>query len=252
LKARYGAQDEVGTGLQWPGLSDYGPACTAGALLLKRASSGLYPRVAPSVDRIVLARRAAPPRLQSGSAANGDASLTAGWRGSGSEVRPGLARLVRPALWWRLRVQTQAGQDHLDHRPLKDGRDDLELAGPAGRAVLHTDVEHALEQPRQTDAARPRQGGLDLAFGGNCGLAGRLYLRGRPLGTTSARSLAFAANTAWNLISCSRNRGASAAIRRMNSSGLMTKRVVPSRDGVLRLISSRRATSSCTPARPTA
>jgi hypothetical protein len=32
-------------------------------------------------------------------------------------------------------------QDLLDHRPLEDGRDDLQLRGAAVRAVLHVDVE---------------------------------------------------------------------------------------------------------------
>ncbi len=50
-----------------------------------------------------------------------------------------------------LRVQTQARQDLLDHRPLEDGRDDLELPGAAVWAVLHVDVENALEKPRPAD-----------------------------------------------------------------------------------------------------
>ena len=44
------------------------------------------------------------------------------------------------------------------------------LPGTAGRAELHVDVEHALGQLRPADAAGPRQGGLDLPFGGVCGL----------------------------------------------------------------------------------
>jgi hypothetical protein len=36
-------------------------------------------------------------------------------------------------------------QDLLDHRPLEDGRDDLQFPGAAPRAVLHVDLEKALE-----------------------------------------------------------------------------------------------------------
>jgi hypothetical protein len=41
----------------------------------------------------------------------------------------------------RLRIQPQVGKDLLDHRPLQDRRDDLELAAAAVQAVLHVDVE---------------------------------------------------------------------------------------------------------------
>jgi hypothetical protein len=34
-------------------------------------------------------------------------------------------------------------KDLLDHRPLQDGGDDLELPGAAVRAVLHIDIESA-------------------------------------------------------------------------------------------------------------
>ena len=56
-----------------------------------------------------------------------------------------LPRLARSASGRRLRIQSQVGQDLLDHRSLQDGRDDLELPGAAVGAVLHVDVEHALE-----------------------------------------------------------------------------------------------------------
>jgi hypothetical protein len=39
-------------------------------------------------------------------------------------------------------------QDLLDHRPFQHGGDDLELPAAAVRAVLHVDVECALEEPR--------------------------------------------------------------------------------------------------------
>ena len=89
-----------------------------------------------------------------------------GGRGSGGDV---VSRLARPAPGRRLGIEPQVGEDLLDHRPLEDGRDDLEIAAAAVRAVLHVDVEHALEQPRPADAAGPRLGTLDPAFGGGCG-----------------------------------------------------------------------------------
>ena len=53
--------------------------------------------------------------------------------------------LARPSPGWRLRIQPQMAEDLLDDRSLQDGRDDLELPGAAVGAVLHVDVEHALE-----------------------------------------------------------------------------------------------------------
>jgi hypothetical protein len=64
-----------------------------------------------------------------------------------------------------------------NHRPLEDGRDDLQFPGAAVWAVLHFDVEHALQQPRPADAARPRQDGVDFALGGGCRPGCRLCLR---------------------------------------------------------------------------
>ena len=52
---------------------------------------------------------------------------------------------------------------------------------------------------------------------------------GTSCGTTSARSLALGASTPWKRIKCSRGRGTSAASRCMNSSGDITRCVVPSR-----------------------
>ena len=57
----------------------------------------------------------------------------------------------------------------------QDGRDDLERAGAAVRAVLHVDVEDAFEQPRPADAVRSALNRLGLAFAGNCGLGGPLH-----------------------------------------------------------------------------
>ena len=56
---------------------------------------------------------------------------------------------------------------------------------------------------------------------------------GGPCGTTSERSFAFGASTPWKRIRCSLGRGTSAASRCMNSNGLITRCVVPSRQGVL-------------------
>jgi len=52
-------------------------------------------------------------------------SGTAGAAQAASVVR----RLARPPLWWRLWIQPQVGQDLLDHRPLENGRDDLQFPG---------------------------------------------------------------------------------------------------------------------------
>lgn len=65
---------------------------------------------------------------------------------------------------WRQCIQPQVGQDLLDHRPLQDGRDDLELAAAAVRAVPDVKVDDALEQACQTDALRPGLDRLDVAL----------------------------------------------------------------------------------------
>jgi len=56
-------------------------------------------------------------------------------------VPPGRPHLARPATGRRLRIQSEVGEDLLDHRPLEDGGDDLQLPVAAVRAVLHVDVE---------------------------------------------------------------------------------------------------------------
>ena len=78
-------------------------------------------------------------------------------------VRLGRAHLARPTLGRRLRIQSEMAKDLLDHRPLEDGGDDLQLPAAAVRAVLHVDVEDALEQPRPADAMRPGLNRLCLA-----------------------------------------------------------------------------------------
>jgi len=82
-------------------------------------------------------------------------------------------------------LQSQVPEDPLYHWRLQDGRNDLELA-PVVRAVLHVDLEHALEQPGPTDARRQAMraawlGRRQLRFAG--GLLGAM-------GATSALSLA--------------------------------------------------------------
>jgi hypothetical protein len=64
-----------------------------------------------------------------------------GGRGSGGEV---VSCLARPALGRRLRIQPQVGEKLLDHPPLEDGRDDLQLPGAAVRLELQADVERQL------------------------------------------------------------------------------------------------------------
>ena len=57
-----------------------------------------------------------------------------------------MLRLARLAPGRRRRIQPQVSQDLLDNRPLEDRRDDPEFAAASVRAVLHVDVEDALEQ----------------------------------------------------------------------------------------------------------
>ena len=126
-------------------------------------------------------------------------------------------------------------QNLLDHRPLQDGRDDLQFPAVALRAVPNVDVEHALEQRRPADVASD---GLDRLEFARCGHSGHSSFGDRPVllerrcGTTSERNLAFGAIAPWNLMRCDLGRGTSAASRCMKSSGLITKCVAPSHHGV--------------------
>ena len=106
------------------------------------------------------------------------------------------------------------GEDLLDHWRFQDRRDDLQLAA-AVRAMLHVDLEHALEQP-SPDTNSPVDC-LCLARG---------------LATGQARP--------------ARGRGTSAASRCMNSSGDITRCVVPSRQGVFNLSTTCPAALVCT------
>jgi len=201
-------------------------------------------RVDPDSDGAALTGRATPPRLRFGVAAQGQVFMAAG----AAQVASVLPRLARAAPGRRLRIQPQVGEDLLDDLPLEDGCDDLQFPGAAVRAVLHVDVEDALEKPRPADAVRPgpawtvstSRSATAAASVATCACAGG------PCGTTRGRSFAFGASTPWNRMRCSRGRGTSAASRCMNSSWLMTKCVVPSRHGVLSLRSTCPAALSWT------
>jgi hypothetical protein len=91
-------------------------------------------------------------------------------RSSGSEVQP---RLARPTHGRRLRVQTEASKELLDHPLLQGGGNDLELPSAVVRAARHVDVK-ALEQPQPAGASRPDLGGLGLRLDGYCSIGGRL------------------------------------------------------------------------------
>ncbi|SER45187.1 Uncharacterised protein [Pseudomonas luteola] len=130
-------------------------------------------RVDPDSDGAALTGRATPPRLRFGVAAQGQVFMAAG----AAQVASVLPRLARAAPGRRLRIQPQVGEDLLDDLPLEDGCDDLQFPGAAVRAVLHVDVEDALEKPRPADAVRPGLDSLDFALGNGCSLGGHLCLR---------------------------------------------------------------------------
>lgn len=98
-------------------------------------------------------RQVAQRHLRVGKAARDDVCGVCGGAGA-AQAASVLPRLARPAPGRRLRIQPQVAEDLLDDRSLEDGRDDLELATATVGAVLHVDVEHALEQPRPTDEVR--------------------------------------------------------------------------------------------------
>jgi len=109
-------------------------------------------------------------------------------RGAGSPVRSrlgGLRPLQGLATGRRLRrctrLQSQVREDLLDHRRFQDHRDDLALAA-AVRAVLHVDLEHALEQLGPAQPHRTMVRTARLALRGWRGLRGRLRLLRHYLG----------------------------------------------------------------------
>lgn len=108
-------------------------------------AGGQVPRVAHDSDGGVPRRCASPHRLRSCVAALGRGlreGQRGSGRGSGCQILP---RIARPPSGWWLRIQAQVSQDLLDHRPLKDGRDDLQFPGAAVWAVLRIDVKDTLE-----------------------------------------------------------------------------------------------------------
>ena len=93
--------------------------------------------------------------------ATGDACL---------ELEPRSGRLQQrlPARWRprrRAGLQSEVGEDALDHRRLQDGGDDLQLAA-AVRAVFEVDLEGRLEQPGPTHSHRPAMRTVRLAGSG--------------------------------------------------------------------------------------
>jgi hypothetical protein len=148
----------------------------------------------------------------------------------------------------------------------QDGRNDLQFAATAVGTVLHVDVKAQLQR-RLTCTQLMSQLKTCLSSRAQlmrCGRAWTVWTShsaaesasvagssrsGGPCGTTSPRSLAFGASTPWfahrgaahfaqrsyadtKLMRCRRGCGTRAASRCMNSSGLITGCVVPSRHGV--------------------
>ena len=75
------------------------------------------------------------------------------------------SRLACPHPGRRLQVQPQASQGLLDHQPLEDRRDELELAAAAGQAVQPVDVEDAIERTGPADAVRSNLDALTAESG---------------------------------------------------------------------------------------
>jgi len=113
--------------------------------------------------------------------------------------------------WWRPALQAQVREDLLDHRLLKDRRDDLQLAA-AVRAVRHVDLESAASaktdfcpsyvaaETRSSSLAQLNRTGRWCAqvashSTGSAACAGGSLSWGTTCRTTSARSLALGATT---------------------------------------------------------
>ena len=90
-----------------------------------------------------------------------------------------VSRLQRLTTGWLPRrcpgLQPKMREDLLDHRLLKDRRNDLQLAA-AVRAVLQVKIEHALEQLGPAQTHRLVMHAVRLALGGRRGLGGSLGL----------------------------------------------------------------------------
>ena len=68
----------------------------------------------------------------------------------------GVPRLARPSPGRRSRIQPQVGEDLLDHCPLQDRLDDLELPGAAARAAPSALASHlfaAVDSNRRLEAS---------------------------------------------------------------------------------------------------
>jgi hypothetical protein len=144
----------------------------------------------------------------------------------------------------------------------QDGRDDLQHTA-AVRAVRQVDLEseasaqtnlypsYVVAKTRLSSLAQFSRTGRWCAKFASHSAGGAAWTGGsNSCGTTIARGLALGASTPWfaqrgaahfakrsyadtKRIKCSRGRGTRAASRCMNSSGLITRCVVPSRQGVL-------------------
>ena len=114
----------------------------------------------------------------------------------------------------------------------QDGRDDLELPGAAVRAMLHVDVEDALEQPCPTHAVRPDLHSPDLALGSDNAFGGRLFVRARSLRHDQRPQLGVRGQDAMEPDEVQPRTRYQRRCRCMNSSGDITRCVVPSRHGV--------------------
>ena len=137
-------------------------------------------------------------------------------------------------------LQPQVHEDLLDHRLLQDDRNNLYSSYVAAKTRLSSFVQLSRTGRWCAQFASQSAGGTVCAgASASCG-------------TTSARNLAFGASTPWfaqrgfahfaqrshadtKRIRCSLGLGTSAASRCMNSSGDITRWVVPSRQGGLQL-----------------
>jgi hypothetical protein len=131
-------------------------------------------------------------------------------------------------------------EDLPDHWLFPDRRNDLQFA-TAVRAVLHVDLEDVLEQLGPAHAHRSVVRAVRLASGGLRGVRRRLgyfwHHQRAQLGVGGQD--AFKPNQA-------QRRGSSVASFRMNSSGDMTRCMVPSRQAALSFRPSSLAASACT------
>ncbi len=222
--------------------------CTASTAPPRRGCHASRLRVNPDL-RVVFTSpgnlgRSRSPRPWAAGRLNADNS---GWSGRLQRLAAGWCPGRRPGLQPKMR------EDLLDHRLLKDRRNDLQLAA-AVRAVLQIEFEHALEQPRPAQPHRPMVRTVRLALGGWRGVRGRLGLlrhhQRAQLGVggqqPARRGSGSGAVAAVAPATEGRSSIARAASRCMNSSGDITRCVVPSRHGVLSFSTTCPAALVCT------